>query len=143
MKTRHGVKLKAAPYVQTAIVCLAAAWLAAPAQAKQQPAVQCGKASWYELTSMTASGERADPNALAAAHRTLPFGTKVRVSNLSNGKEVVVRINDRGPFVRGRVIDVTRAAADKLGFRKQGVAHVRIAVVTPDGAEKPGGSCPN
>lgn len=143
MNIRYVLNLTAAPCLWTAIVCLAAAWLTVPALAKQQPAVQCGKASWYELTSMTASGERADPNALAAAHRSLPFGTRVRVSNLANGKEVVVRINDRGPFVRGRVIDVTRAAADKLGFRKQGVARVKIAVVAPNSAEKPGGSCPN
>lgn len=142
MNTRHLVDLAAATCLKTALICLTAASLTASAHAKQQPAVQCGKASWYELTSMTASGERADPNALAAAHRSLPFGTKVRVSNLSNGKEVVVRINDRGPFVRGRVIDVTRAAADKLGFRKQGVARVRIAVVKPDSTEKPGASCP-
>ncbi|WP_346893508.1 septal ring lytic transglycosylase RlpA family protein [uncultured Roseibium sp.] len=95
--------------------------------------IQCGKASWYALTSMTASGERANPNAMAAAHRTLPFGTLVKVSNLRNGKEITVRINDRGPFVKGRVIDVTKAAASKLGFLPQGVAKVRITVAGADG----------
>jgi rare lipoprotein A len=143
MATRPPVKSGAAPYRPIAIACLAAAWLTVPAQAKQQPAIECGKASWYELTSKTASGERADPNALAAAHRSLPFGTRVRVSNLSNGKEVVVRINDRGPFVRGRVIDVTRAAADKLGFRRQGVARVKVAVVDANSGKNPGGTCPD
>ena len=82
---------------------------------------------------MTASGERANPNAMAAAHRTLPFGTLVTVSNLRNGKEITVQINDRGPFVKGRVIDVTKAAASKLGFLPQGVAKVRITVAGADG----------
>ena len=64
----------------------------------------------------TASGERANPQALTAAHRTLPFGTRVKVTNKRNGRTVVVRINDRGPFKRGRIIDVTPAAAQRLGF---------------------------
>jgi len=98
--------------------------------------VQCGKASWYALTSMTASGERADPDAMAAAHRTLPFGTLVKVANLRNGREITVRINDRGPFVKGRVIDVTRAAAGELGFRSQGVTRVRITVAGADGTAR-------
>jgi rare lipoprotein A len=68
-------------------------------------------------------------NALAAAHRTLPFGTRVRVQNLANGRSVVVRINDRGPFVRGRVIDVTRGAAVKLGMIGTGTARVKVTVV--------------
>src|SRR5690606_8238678 len=66
---------------------------------------QCGSASWYALTSKTASGERMNPSALTAAHRNLPFGTKVKVINRRNGKAIVVRINDRGPFVRGRILD--------------------------------------
>ncbi len=68
-------------------------------------------------------------NALAAAHRSLPFGTQVRVENLSNGRVVVVRVNDRGPFVRGRVIDLTRAAAQRIGMIGSGVAQVRVTVV--------------
>ena len=66
---------------------------------------------------------------LSAAHRTLPFGTQVRVENLNNGRAVVVRINDRGPFVRGRVIDVTKAAAQNLGFVSSGVTNVRLTVL--------------
>ena len=67
--------------------------------------------------------------ALAAAHRSLPFGTRVRVDNLNNGRSVVVRINDRGPFVRGRVIDVTQGAAERLGMIGSGVANVRVTVI--------------
>ena len=74
--------------------------------------------------SKTANGERVNPGALTAAHRTLPFGTRVRVKNLKNGRTVVVRISDRGPFVRGRVIDVTPAAAKALGF--SGLAPVSL-----------------
>jgi rare lipoprotein A len=70
-----------------------------------------------------------DPNELTAAHRTLPFGTRVRVTNLDNGRRVVVRINDRGPFKKGRVLDVTPAAARKLGFATAGLAHVRLDVL--------------
>ena len=81
---------------------------------------QCGNASWYALTSKTASGERMNPSAMTAAHRSLPFGTKVRVTNKRNGKSVVVRINDRGPFIKGRVIDVSKAAARELGFISRG-----------------------
>ncbi len=76
---------------------------------------QSGIASIYS-GGRTANGERAHAHGLTAAHRTLPFGTKVRVTNKRNGKSVVVRINDRGPFIRGRVIDVTPAAARVLGF---------------------------
>lgn len=92
-------------------------------------ASQCGKASWYKMGTRTASGERMNAKALAAAHRTLPFGTRVRVENLANGRSVVVRVNDRGPFVRGRVIDVTQAAAQRLGMIRSGTAPVRVTVV--------------
>jgi rare lipoprotein A len=92
-------------------------------------ASQCGKASWYKMGHTTASGERMNAKALAGAHRTLPFGTRVKVENLANGKSVVVRINDRGPFVRGRVIDVTQGAAEKLGMIRSGVARVKVTVV--------------
>lgn len=89
-------------------------------------AIQCGKASWYNLTSRTASGEFANPNTMTAAHRTLPFGSEVLVTNLHNGNSVTVRINDRGPFVKGRIIDVTQLAAQKLGFMNRGVAQVSV-----------------
>jgi rare lipoprotein A len=78
---------------------------------------ESGIASIYAYESgKTASGERPSPKALTAAHRTLPFGTHVRVTNKRNGKSVIVRINDRGPFIKGRVIDVTPTAAKALGF---------------------------
>jgi len=96
----------------------------AVAASTQTAAAQCGHASWYALTSKTASGERMNPSAMTAAHRTLPFGTKVRVTNKKNGKSVVVRINDRGPFGRGRIIDVSKAAAHRLGFVRAGVTRV-------------------
>ena len=90
---------------------------------------QCGSASWYELTSKTASGERMNPSAMTAAHRTLPFGSKVLVTNQRNGRSVVVRINDRGPFIKGRVIDLSKAAAQKLGFVNAG--HTNICIGGP------------
>lgn len=74
-----------------------------------------------------------DAGALAAAHRTLPFGTKVRVENLANGRSVVVRVNDRGPFSGGRIIDVTRGAAERLGMIRSGVARVKVTVVGGQG----------
>ncbi|TKD38867.1 MAG: septal ring lytic transglycosylase RlpA family protein [Mesorhizobium sp.] len=83
-------------------------------------AAQCGRASWYALYSKTASGERMNPSALTAAHRTLPFGTKLKVTNRNNGRSVVVRINDRGPFIKGRVIDLSKGAARRLGFISSG-----------------------
>jgi rare lipoprotein A len=89
------------------------------------------------MGSRTASGEKMDANALAAAHRTLPFGTQVLVENLANHKSVVVRINDRGPFVGGRVIDVTRGAALRLGMIQTGTARVKISVLDNDGDGKP------
>ena len=86
---------------------------------------QSGIASIYAyIGEKTANGERAQPAALTAAHRTLPFGTRVRVTNTRNGRSVVVRINDRGPFVRGRVIDLTPAGARALGF--SGLAPVKV-----------------
>ena len=90
----------------------------------------CGRASWYALTSRTASGERMDPSKLTAAHPLLRFGTRVEVVNPRNGKTVVVRINDRGPFVKGRIIDVSKAAAGHLGMIRAGVAKVCYRVVS-------------
>jgi len=87
---------------------------------------QDGIASVYS-GGLTANGERAAASGLTAAHRTLPFGTKVLVTNRQTGRSVVVRINDRGPFVAGRIIDLTPAAAQALGF--SGLAHVTVDVV--------------
>ena len=88
---------------------------------------QCGSASWYALYSQTASGERMNPADLTAAHRTLPFGTKLKVTNQKNGRTVIVRINDRGPFIKGRVIDLSKAAANRLGFISSGVTKICLA----------------
>lgn len=89
----------------------------------------CGRASWYALHSKTASGERMVPSRLTAAHRHLGFGTRLKVVNERNGNSVVVRINDRGPFVHGRILDLSRGAARKLGFVSAGVAKVCYVVV--------------
>lgn len=89
-----------------------------------------GLASWYGKQfagKQTASGERFDPNALTAAHRTLKFGTCVKVELLRNGQTVEVRVNDRGPFVKDRLIDVSEEAARQLGFLDEGVGKVRLS----------------
>jgi peptidoglycan lytic transglycosylase len=91
--------------------------------------VRLGTASWYGAEfqgNRTASGERFDPHAFTAAARTLPLGKRVRVSNLANGRSVVVRINDRGPFVHDRVLDMSYASARALGMIGSGTARVRI-----------------
>ena len=95
---------------------------------------QTGKASWYGNQfhgRKTASGERYDMNALTAAHRTLPIPSYARVTNTKNGKSVIVRVNDRGPFHGSRVMDVSKAAAQKLGFISQGTTHIKIEQVLP------------
>ncbi len=93
---------------------------------------QLGHASWYSLpANITANGEQMNPNELTAAHRSLPFGTRVLVQNLSNGRSVVVRINDRGPFIGGRIIDLSKAAAASIGMIDAGTAKVRVT--TSDG----------
>ena len=88
-----------------------------------------GLASYYFRGQRTASGEAFDKNAFTGAHRTIPFGTSVRVTVLKTGKQVIVRINDRGPFASGRVIDVSRPAAEMLGMVGAGVARVRVEIV--------------
>jgi rare lipoprotein A len=88
-----------------------------------------GLASYYSYDPQTASGEKFDPRELTAAHRTLPFGTRLRVTNVATGRSVTVRVNDRGPFVPGRVVDVSRSAAESLGMTGQGVAKVKLDVV--------------
>jgi peptidoglycan lytic transglycosylase len=90
-----------------------------------------GMASYYgsESGSRTASGAHFNPSAMTAAHRTLPFGTKVRVTNKRNGRSVVVTINDRGPFIRGRIIDLSSGAAGVIGMRSSGVAPVSVEVL--------------
>jgi rare lipoprotein A (peptidoglycan hydrolase) len=89
-----------------------------------------GKASYYSYSEgKTASGSSFDRNALTAAHRSLPFGTRVRVTATTSNKSVVVRITDRGPWIRGRVLDLSLAAARSLGISERGVAHVRAVVL--------------
>ena len=88
-----------------------------------------GMASYYWQGQQVASGGRFNPNALTAAHKTLPFGTKVRVTHLGNGRSVTVTINDRGPFIRGRIIDLSRRAAGVIGMTGSGVARVAVDVV--------------
>ena len=99
----------------------------------QAKADQLGHASWYSLpANITANGEQMNPNELTAAHRSLPFGTRVLVENLTNGRTVVVRINDRGPFIGGRIIDLSKAAAASIGMINAGTAKVRVT--TADGS---------
>lgn len=91
---------------------------------------EIGKASYYWQGQRTANGERFNPNAMTAAHRKYPFGSMVRVTNLHNNRSVVLRINDRGPFVRGRIIDVSKAAAYQLAMTRSGVIRVRVERVS-------------
>lgn len=100
--------------------------------APQETAIGRGSASYYAAKfhgRRTASGEAFDNRAMTAAHRTLPFGSMVRVTNPASGKSVVVRINDRGPFIKGREIDVSRAAAEELGLVARGHATVELALI--------------
>ncbi len=105
------------------------------AELVQESEIDGGIASYYgnELAgNRTASGETFDPGQLTAAHRTLPFGTMVRVTNVATGDSVVVRINDRGPFAHGRVIDVSHAAAREIGMHRSGTARVKLALLADD-----------
>ncbi len=89
-----------------------------------------GVASYYWQDQMTATGERFDRRALTAAHKTLPFGTRVRVKRADNGNSVIVRINDRGPFKPGRVIDLSERAAETLGMTAAGISKVSLEVLS-------------
>ncbi len=136
---------------EVAIIVLAASVIAGGCARKKkpipvprtspQPAVsprqnETGIASWYGNPyhgRLTANGEVYDMDKVSAAHRTLPFQTRVRVHNLDNGKTVEVRINDRGPFVGGRIIDLSRAAAGAIGMIGPGLARVRLEILSPQG----------
>lgn len=114
--------LVGAPILLGCLIALGAAWHSSPSK-------QSGTASWYGkdfVGKQTANGETFDDTMLTAAHRTLRFGTIVRVKNLSNGRAVMVRINDRGPYVDGRVIDLSRRAAELLGYDKKGLTEVEL-----------------
>jgi rare lipoprotein A len=118
------------PIILAAVLALVA-WLG-PRSLHAETTAQRGYASYYAQYHeglRTASGERFHPEALTAAHRSLPFGTRVRVTNLANGRHVIVRINDRGPYVRGRMLDVSYAAARQLGMLQSGVGRIRMQVL--------------
>ena len=96
------------------------------------PYYETGIASWYGPGfhgNLTANGEVYDMNGISAAHKTLPFGTIVRVVDLETGRSIVVRINDRGPFVEGRIIDLSKGAAEKLGMVERGIIQVGLRIV--------------
>lgn len=104
-----------------------------PQPARATRSLGAGIASYYGKRfhgRLTANGERFNMNAMTAAHKTLPFGTRVRVTHARNGKSVVVRINDRGPFIRGRTIDLSRAAAQRIGMISSGHARVKLAIIS-------------
>ncbi len=125
------------------LVLLAVACSTAPRPASSPAGEEEGLASWYGEPyhgRQAASGERYDMHAMTAAHRTLPFGTLAEVTNLENGKKAQVVINDRGPFVPGRILDLSRAAAAELGMLTQGVARVRLRVLRL-GDGMPGNPC--
>jgi rare lipoprotein A len=114
---------------------IGAAPVAAAARAHHHhrlPHVQKGKASYYRLPGRkTASGKTMKPHALTAASKTLPLGTKARVTNLETGKSVKVTVNDRGPYAKGRILDVSPKAAKVLGMKQDGVAPVKVKPVAP------------
>ena len=121
--------MKHIPSALAALSIIAAGFLTAPTLVDHAQAAKfnrCGNASWYALHSKTASGEMMNPKKMTAAHRSLPFGTKLKVTNKRNGKSVIVRINDRGPFIKGRIVDVSKAAARKIGMVRSGHAPVCI-----------------
>ena len=131
--------MKTFPRAWPALALVSLIWLAPACSRKAKPqvehpgpGVEVGLASWYGREfhgRPTASGERFDMHDLTAAHRTLPFGTRVKVTNLTNGQSVVVRINDRGPLKPGRVIDLSYAAAKQLDMIEAGTARVRLEVL--------------
>jgi rare lipoprotein A len=119
--------MKKMRFVMFAAAAVAFGAVSLPSSAEAR---SCGKASWYSLPgNKTANGERMNPGAMTAAHRSLPFGTRVRVDNLRNGRSVVVRINDRGPFTGGRIIDLSKGAASQIGMIGSGTASVRVTPI--------------
>lgn len=102
-------------------------------ESQRPAAVQVGAASWYgrwHAGRLTAKGERFDPQAMTCAHRSLPLGSVVKVTDLATGKNVALEVNDRGPYVKGRILDLSEAAARELGFGDKGVTIVRLEVIS-------------
>ncbi len=121
--TRHKAIVSMGIALSIAVTC---------AQSTFAATLASGMASYYgnEFAGRrTASGEAYVPSAFTAAHRTAPFGSRIRVTNLANGNEAIVRVNDRGPWARGRIIDVSYAAATKLGLQKSGTAKVQLELL--------------
>lgn len=117
-------------------LALAVLALTLPFGAQATVTIQEGLVSWYGEhfhARPTASGEAFDAKAMTMAHPTLPFGTRVKVTNLRNGRSVVLRVNDRGPFVGSRIADLSEAAAAYLGMLRRGIAQVRLEVLQPGG----------
>lgn len=115
-----------------AAAVISCAYLTASAMAHPVKRSLTGTASWYGGQfhgRQTANGEKYDMNSLTAAHKTLPFGTKVRVTNRANGKSVVVRVNDRGPYAGDRILDLSRGAAAKVGMLRSGIAKVQVDIL--------------
>lgn len=109
-------------------------WLDGQACIEMVSYVEEGEASWYgraRRPRKTASGEVQDINALTAAHRTLPLGSRIQVTNLKNGKSTILRINDRGPYKRGRILDVSQKSARELGFMADGTVRIRLETLEP------------
>ena len=128
--------------IATALVAFSSSVFSLPSEAAtrrsaatyRSKALSEGTASFYSTQfhgRKTANGETFNMNQLTAAHPSLPFGTLVKVTNMDNGKNVVVRINDRGPYVKGRIIDLSKSAARKIGILKEGVAQVKVEPVKP------------
>ncbi|MEM6711279.1 MAG: septal ring lytic transglycosylase RlpA family protein [Pseudomonadota bacterium] len=113
-------------FFAVAIGALVSACQSAPGLSNEQNVTT---ASWYQCCHTTANGEAFNPDGLTAAHRTLPFGTQVRVTNLANDRTVTVRINDRGPFIRGRGLDLSRGAARQIGCISSGTCRVSMRVL--------------
>ncbi len=132
----HSVKRRAA---LLAVVVLTSCAIGRAPRSRPSVPAQVGKASWYGGKfhgRRTASGARFDQNRLTAASRTLPLGSRARVTNLDNGRSVEVEITDRGPYARGRVIDVSRAAAHELGMVKRGTVRVRVEPIIGDASRQ-------
>ncbi len=128
----YSIKCLKALCVMTLLSLALIVFCCGEAQARKAVKQFSGKVSWYGKKfhgRKTASGEKFDMNDLTCAHRTLPFGTKILIENPKNGKSVVVKVNDRGPYAKGRVIDLSRGAAKKLGTLLGGVAYVDCTVL--------------